>query len=757
MNDYVIPEKLRVVGTTPIRPDGHDKVTGRAKFGDDFHLPGMLHGKVLRSPHAHARIKSIDTSHASAFPGVHAVVTAADFPRITSNVIDAGEAGQIDMQDVADNCIARGKVFYDGHAVAAVAADSAHIAEEAAHLIQVNYELLEPVMDVRAAMADDAPVLHDDFLPGAFLAPTEKALPNASKLELAMGDITNGFDEADIVIEREFTTETVHQGYIETHIVTAQWGANGMVTVWTTTQGQFAIRDQLALVLEIPMSAITVIPLEIGGGFGGKDSIYIDPLAVVLSKQSGRPVKMVMNRAETLRATGPSSGTYIKARLGVKTDGTLVAAEFHGAYEAGAYSGGPVAPGVSTALTRYNIPNVKVEGYDVLVNKPKVKPYRAPGATPSNFAVETMIDELCRELKLDPVEFRLHNALKTGDQLVLGFPCPEIGGVEILKAVRNHAHYQSDIGGPNRGRGLAYGFWFGAGLPSSADLMVNSDGTVQLCSGSPDMSGTRITLAMQAAEALGIDPSDVFPSVGDTASVGYSFQTVASRTTFATGIAVYQAAQDILAQMAERAALIWQIATDNILIDCGHFVNKANTQQCFSFKELAGKLDGTGGPIAARALASPEGVGFQITAHLVDLAVDTETGKVEILRYTAFQDAGKAVHPDFVEGQIQGGTVQGIGWALNEEYFYDEAGQLKNTSLLDYRMPTILDIPDIEAVILEIPNPGHPYGVRGVGEVPIVPPAAAIANALYDAAGIRMDTLPMTPAKILDKLNSVTN
>jgi CO/xanthine dehydrogenase Mo-binding subunit len=262
---------------------------------------------------------------------------------------------------------------------------------------------------------------------------------------------------------------------------------------------------------------------------------------------------------------------------------------------------------------------------------------------------------------------------------------------------------------------------------------------------------------MQAAEALGIEPSDIFPSVGDTASVGYSFQTVASRTTFATGIAVYQAAQDILAQMAERAALIWQIATDNVLIDCGRFLNKANIQQCFTFKELAGKLDGTGGPIAARALASPEGVGFQITAHLVDLAVDTETGKVDILRYTAFQDAGKAVHPDFVEGQIQGGTVQGIGWALNEEYFYDEAGHLKNTSLLDYRMPTILDVPNIEAVILETPNPGHPYGVRGVGEVPIVPPAAAIANALYDAAGIRMNTLPMTPAKILDKLNSLTH
>jgi CO/xanthine dehydrogenase Mo-binding subunit len=267
------------------------------------------------------------------------------------------------------------------------------------------------------------------------------------------------------------------------------------------------------------------------------------------------------------------------------------------------------------------------------------------------------------------------------------------------------------------------------------------------------MSGTRITLAMQAAEALGIEAKDVFPSVGDTTSVGYSFQTVASRTTFATGIAVYEAAQKILAQMAERAALIWQIGVDEVAVDNGCFSNSKDTKQSFSFRELAGKLGDTGGSIAAQALVSPEGVGFQMAAHLVDLAVDSETGKVEILRYTAFQDAGKAVHPDYVAGQIQGGVVQGLGWALNEEYFYDKTGQLKNTSLLDYRMPTILDVPNIEAVILEIPNPGHPYGVRGVGEVPIVPPAAAVANALYDAVGIRMKTLPMTPAKILEELN----
>ncbi len=753
MNNYVLPKQFRVIGTTPVRMDGPDKVTGRAIFGGDLYLPGMLHGKVIRSPHAHARVKSIDVSRAIACPGVRAVVTGADFPAIEKNMVNIGEVGQVDIQDISDNCIAKGKVFYDGHAVAAVAADNTHVAEEAVELIDIEYEVLEPVMDTRTAMAEGAPVLHEDFLPGAFLAPTEKALPNASKLELGMGDAERGFNEADIVIEREFTTETVHQGYIETHITTARWAAEDFVTVWTTTQGQFGIRDQLSLVLQIPMSKITVIPLEVGGAFGGKDSIYVDPLAVVLSKKSGRPVKMVMNRSETLRATGPSSGTYIKARLGVKNDGILVAADLYGAFEAGAFSGGPVAPGVSTALTRYNIPNIKIEGYDVLVNKPKIKPYRAPGATPANFAVEVMIDELCEQIKIDPVDFRLGNALQTGDELILGFPCPPIGGVELLKAVKEHPHYQLKIEEPTTGRGFAYGFWFGGGLLSSAELMVNSDGSVQLCSGSPDMSGTRNTLAMQAAEALGIESKDVFAVVGDTTSIGYSFPTYASRTTFATGIAVYEAAQKILKQMTGRAALIWQLENDQVKVDSGQFVNKLDSRQQFTFKELAGKLDATGGLIAAQASVSPDGVGFQIGAHLVDLNVDPETGKVDILRYTAFQDVGKAVHPDYVTGQVQGGVVQGLGWALSEEYFYDKDGRLQNTSLLDYRMPTILDVPNIEVVILETPNPGHPYGVRGVGEVPIVPPAAAVANAIYDAVGIRMYALPMTPAAILKKMD----
>jgi xanthine dehydrogenase molybdenum-binding subunit len=751
MNKPESAPKLRIIGTTPVRPDGLEKVMGRAVYGDDFRLPGMLHGRVLRSPHAHAEILSIDTRRAEKLAGVRAVITGRDFPKPSVALVPMGEGGYFDMNDFADNVIARKKALYDGHAIAAVAADSPHIAEEALALIDVKYRILKPVMNVRDAMAPGAPVLHREFNPGAFFMRTEKVLPNASRLEIRSGDIEQGLREAAVVVEREFTTETVHQGYIESHICTAQWDGNGLITIWTTTQGAFAIRDQTSIILDVPMSRIKVIPLEIGGGFGGKDTAYIEPLAAMLARRADRPVKMVMSRAESLRATGPSSGTHMKGKLGATRDGTLVAADLRLAFEAGAYPGGPIAAASLTSVTRYNIPHVRIEGFDVMVNKPKIKPYRAPGATQSHFAVETLIDELAERTGLDPVEFRLKNAMKTGDRLILGFPCPPIGSVELLTAVKKHAHHRAPKK-KGQGRGLAMGFWFGAGLTSSAELSVNGDGTVQLCTGSCDLSGTRLTLAMQAAEALGIAVEDVVPVVGDTHSVGYTFQSVGSRTTFATGIAVYETAQKVLKQMAERAAMLWESSVDGVAFGGGVFTHQRDPKHRFTFRELAGKLDHTGGPISAQSTVTPEGVGFQLAAHLVDVAVDEDTGKISILRYTAFQDAGRAVHPDFVAGQMQGGVVQGLGWALNEEYWYDGDGRLCNTSLLDYRMPTALDVPMIEAVIIETPNPGHPYGVRGVGEVPIVPPPAAVANAVYDAIGIRLDALPMSPARVLKKI-----
>lgn len=747
------PEELRVVGTRPVRADGFDKVTGRALFGDDKHIGNMLHGKTLRSPHAHAIIKSIDTSKAQAVEGVRAVITGADFPHIEHEMVSQGEAGLADMRDISDNCMAKDKVLYDGHVLAAVAAENPHIAEEAVKLIEVEYELLQPLMDVRASMAEDAPKVHEHSFPGAFIAPTEAHLPNASRIYMANGDLEQGFAEADHIVEREFNTETYHQGYIESHITTVDWDSNDRVTVWTSTQGQFEIRDNLADVLEIPIGNVKVIPMEVGGAFGGKDRIYLDPVAALLSEKAGRPVKMSMRRDEVIRATGPSPGAHIKIKMGVKSDGTLVAADYHLAYEAGAYAGGPIFLGVIASSTRYNIPNMQINGFDVIVNKPKTRPYRAPGAPQGLFAIEQVVDELASLVDMDPVDFRIKNLTRTGDILLPGFPLAPIDTDGLLNAVKAHPHYSAKLDGPNQGRGVSYAMWFNLGAITSVRLAVNPDGTVQLSSSNPDMSGTRMTIAMQAAEALGIPVEELSANVPDSESIGFAMPTVGSRTTYSTGIVAIEAAGELLQKMAERAALLWEVEVDKVEVEEGVFSNSDNAEQKLSFKELGAKLGETGGPITVHRTASPQSFIPGVTAHLVDVEVDPETGKVDILRYTAFQDVGKAVHPDYVEGQIQGSVVQGIGMALNEEYYYDDEGHLKNASLLDYRMPTSLDVPMIEAVILESPNPGHPYGVRGCGEHSIIPPASALANAIHDAVGVRMDSMPMAPHKVCAAIN----
>ena len=754
MNDVAKNNGFNVVGTSPIRPDGLDKVTGRAQFADDFHLPNMLHGRILRSPHAHARIISIDTSAAETIPGVRAVVTGADFPPVKHELVHAGAAGIINVREMSENCMAKDKVLYDGHALAAVAADSPHVADEAVNLIKVEYELLPPVMNVRAAMADDAPVIHEDFHPGAFIAPTEKYLPNASRLQLGSGDIEQGFTEADLILEREYTAETIHQGYIEGHITTVNWDSNDYVTVWTATQGQFGLRDHLADIIQVPMSNINVVPLEIGGGFGGKERLYIDPVAAMLSKKSQCPVKIAMRRDEVFRATGPSSGTYIKLKFGVKQDGTLTAAHLHMAYEAGAYAGGPLFLAMLSATSRYNIPNIHFDGFDVIVNKPTMRPYRAPGAPQALFAVEQMIDELAGELDMDPIEFRMQNLTRTGDRLVPGFPLAPVDTEYLMETVKAHPHYRAPLTGPNRGRGLAYSMWFNIGEVSSARIQVNPDGSVTLSTASPDLSGTRISLAMQAAEMLGIDVEQVSPLVSDTQSIGFSAPSVGSRTTYSTGAVVCEVAQEILKQMCGRAALLWETDAEQVSVDRGVFSNKAEPGQSITFNELAAKMFETGGPISYQKTSSPENFIPGIAAHLVDVEVDPDTGKVDILRYTIFQDVGKAVHPDYVEGQMQGAAVQGIGMALNEEYFYSAEGHLKNASLLDYRLPTSLDVPMLETVVLESPNPSHPFGVRGCGEISIAPPPPAIANAIHDAVGVRLNSMPMAPHKVCAAINA---
>ena len=737
-----------VVGTRPIRHDGTDKVTGRALYGADYDTAGLLHGHIVRSPHAHANIRNVDTSKAEALEGVLAVVTHADFTGDADGLVDMGEGAPTSLKWLRDNVLASDKALYRGHAIAGVAAVNPHIAEEAAGLIEIDYEVLPPVITVEQAMADGAPILHADLKTKELGEETDNVSNVADHFQHKKGDTAKGFAEADVIVEREYRAKTVHQGYIEPHNATALWNADGRVHVWCSTQGAFAVRDAMAQLLELPESRIRVTPMEIGGGFGGKIPIYLEPVAALLSRKSGRTVKIVMTRADVFEASGPTCGSWSRVKIGAKNDGTITAAEVELAFEAGAYPGSPVPAGAQCALAPYDIENGTVDGYDVVVNKPKTAAYRAPGAPNAAFAVEQAVDEVAQKLGMDPIELRLKNAAKEGTRRVDGPVFGRVGLVETLEAMRDHPHYNAPLG-ENQGRGVAVGFWFNIGFHSAVDLAVNGDGTVNLTEGSTDIGGSRASIAMQAAEVLGIPAEDVHPSVVDTDSIGYTFLTGGSRTTFATGWAAYEAAQSVKRQMIERAATIWDVDVDSVQMEKGVISSATDPELSMTFKELAGQLAGTGGGISASESVNPQSFGGSFAGNIVDLEVDPETGKTDVVRFTAVQDVGKAIHPSYVEGQMQGGSVQGIGWALNEEYYMNNDGGMDNSTLLDYRMPTSLDLPMIDTVIVEVANPGHPYGVRGVGEANIVPPTPAVANAIQSATGNRLFETPMNPVAIV--------
>ena len=751
-----------VVGTRPIRQDGLDKVTGRAEYGADIQLPGLLHGKILRSPHAHARIKNIDYSRALSIPGVKAVVTSEDLVRASDRVVDIGEGEGRNVGFLSANILAHEKVLYRGHAVAAVAATSPHIAEEALAAIDVDYEVLPPVLTAEQAMAEDAPLLHPRLITqqqaGGPAGTGDDSMKQGSNIgrhfEIRKGDIDAGFREAAVIVEGEFRTVPVHQGYLEPHSATALWDNEGKLTIWSSSQGHFAVREQTARIVGVPISKVKAIPMEIGGGFGGKNIVYVEPVAAALSRKTGRPVKVTMSRTDVFIGTGPTSGTTVWAKIGATKDGRITAAQARLVYEAGAFPGSPVGGGARCIFAPYDIPNAHIEALDVVVNTPKVAAYRAPGAPAAAFAAEQVIDELCEKLSIDPLQFRLLNAAREGTRQVTGPVFGRIGCVEVLQTAREHPHYSAPLGGPNRGRGVATGYWGNGGGPSSAIASVNPDGTVSLVVGSPDVGGERVVVAMQLAEVLGISAEDVHPAVGDTDSIGFTSNTSGSSVAYKTGWACYEAGQDIIRQMRTRAAMIWDTPVENVEYKNGALRHAGDPALQITFKELAARLNATGGPIVGRATTSERRNGPAFATHIVDVEVDPETGKVDILRYTAVQDAGKAVHPSYVEGQMQGGAVQGIGWALNEGYYFSDDGQMLNATFLDYRMPTSLDLPMIDTVIVEVPHDGHPYGVRGVAELPLIPPLAAIANAIHGAIGVRMTRLPMSPDRILEALRN---
>jgi CO/xanthine dehydrogenase Mo-binding subunit len=743
------------IGKRTIRPDGEDKVTGRAAFSADFSQPNMLFGKVLRSPHPHARIKAIRLDKALALPGVKAAMTGCDlveFPWDKPAIL-----GIQDLRFISRNVMARDKALYVGHAVAAVAATSARIAAAAVKLIEVDYEVLPFVIDVDEAMQPGAPVLHAHMHREGVKAPATTSNV-ASKLEHTLGNCEAGFKAADVVIERSFRTTPVHQGYIEPHACLVSVTKEGRTTIWSSSQGHFMVRDMTAQLTGTKLSHVRAIPAEIGGGFGGKTIVYLEPVALVLSRMTGRPVKIVMTRTEVFRATGPTSGSSSTVKIGATRDGKITAVEGTYRLQGGAFPGAPIRGAVGCALAPYDIANLRVTGYDVVTNRPKVAAYRAPGAPIGAFSVECALDELARALKMDPLVLRQKNAAREGTKAAYGPVFRRIGYEDTLRIALRHPHYQTPLG-PNQGRGVASGFWFNAGGESSAQVNINEDGTVVLVTGHPDIGGSRASMVNICAEMLGIDYRNVQALIGDTSSVGFSALTGGSRATFAGGMVVGRATEQVIRILRERAAKIWKIDAEAVVWEGGQARPAGSNAGEFpplSLPEIAAKASATGGPINARSSLTTEGAAPGFATHICDVEVDRETGKVTILRYTAIQDVGRAIHPSYVEGQIQGGVAQGIGWALNEEYIFTANGALDNPGFLDYRMPVASDLPMIESILVEVANDKHPHGIRGVGEVPIVPPLAAVANAIRNATGLRLTELPMSPPKVLAALTAAS-
>ena len=736
-NDH--ERQFKVIGTRPPRPDGIEKVTGKAQYGADLNVANMLFAKILRSSHAHAKILSIDTSAAEKLDGVKAVITSKDFDKFSS--------GQ--PNNILENSIAHQKVLYDGHGVAAVAATSDLIAKSALKLIKVKYETLPHVTDVDKAMEKSAPIVNKGYV----LENVPKGYSEnvTSYFEFGHGDLEAGFAKAEKIVTRSFKTEATHQGYIEPNACLASMTPDGKADLWCCTQGHYNVRAVCAEIMGMETSQLKVTASEIGGGFGGKTLIYIEPIALALSLKSGQPVKLVMTRDEVFKATGPTVSSSMDVKIGMTKDGRITAGEAKLRYQGGAFPNGTVEMGAQSAFAAYDLKAVKTQGWNILTNRPMQAAYRAPGAPQAIYAVESVVDELCEVLNLDPLETRLKNAAKKGTLSSYGPTFDDIGLVATLEAAKKHPHYFAPIS-KNQGRGLSCGFWFNFGGDTCVTLNVNFDGTIGVTEGNPDIGGSRASISQMAAEEIGIPYEKVRTIIADTNSLGHNEVTDGSRVTFAVGLATIKAAPAAIKEMCKRAAKIWNIDEEAIRWENGSAIPAGPNAGKFdplTIEEIAAMSSQTGGPIAGHHEVNAEGAGVSFGVHLVDVEVDKETGSSKILRYTVFQDAGKAIHPSYVEGQMQGGAVQGIGWALNEEYIYGDDGKLQNPGFLDYRIPVASDLPMIEPVILEIPNPGHPYGVRGVGETSIVPPLAAISNAISRATNIRFSDLPMSPPKVL--------
>ena len=746
------PKTTRIVGKGVQRIDGAERVMGTAQYGADLSLPGTFHAKIKRSPYANAKINKINVEKAMAIPGVVAIVTSKDFPEI--ELSDQVVGGEITMtpRDQRRMQLAEETVFYHGQAIAAVAATTLEIAESAVENIDIEYEVLEPVVKVEEAVKESSPLVHDDLYTWEFAGSlSDKPSNIARRVELSRGDHIEAFKNSDLIVERRFEGGTVHQGYIEPQACTVEV-VDDHLTVHTSSQINFNLRDTLATILGREKEAITVVPLEIGGGFGGKAGLGIEFITALLAIKANSAVKLVLSREEVFRSTGPTCAHVINLKIGANRDGTLTA--FQGEYllDTGAMTGFThSATAAMTGSSHYKFSDLYIDAYDVVTNKPVAMAYRAPSGPIGNYPTEVIIDEIAEMVGMDPIEFRIKNITEEGDPLPNGLSMPVWGLKKILKAARTHPAWTDPLP-KSRGRGFAAAYWGGATLTSNAEIYANKDATFTVLTGSVDLTGTRTTMAQFAAEELQIELDQVKVGIGDTDSIGHTDGSFGSRTTLATGTAVILAARDTLDKLRTVAGKILRIDPTYVEYTDQVFSARDNQDNFIGLSDVCKSLTE---PIRGIGLSTGLPGAPTAAASIAEVEVDKMTGRSEIKRFTIFQDPGNAINPLAVEGQMQGGAAQGIGWALWEVYDIDQkTGIIENPNFLDYKMPTSMDVPSIETVIVSTPNPNGPHGARGVGEIPLVTPVGAIGNAIYNVTGVRLTETPFKPEKLLRALKA---
>jgi CO/xanthine dehydrogenase Mo-binding subunit len=745
---------LRVVGKSLPRLDAPGKVTGSAIYAADFAVPGMLHARVFRSREPHARLVHLDTRAASRVAGVRAIITAADVP-------DVRYGGAVKDETV----FARDVVRYVGQPVAAVAASTAAAAAAAVGAIEATYEPLAPVFDIAAALRPGAPLLHEAWATYAAIPILHRDGNVAQRARIAVGDVERGWAEACRVFEHRFTTAVVHQGYTEPRAAVASWDSSGQVTVWSNTQLPFEVQNTLAEILTIAPSKIRVIVPGIGGAFGGKLRVGVEHFAALLARASGRPVKVMTTSEEELTAAYPRQATVIELKTGVTRDGRLTAKEGRIYFDTGAFAGsGPGVASVATLVLAgpYRIPNLLLEGYAVYTNRTNCGSYRAPSGPQANFAVESQMDIMADALGLDPLEFRLRNIVREGDEGPTGQVLHGVGLEECLRRAADAIGWTDRRPARGRGKGLACGWWTTTGGSSGVYVKLNPDGTVALNTGAAEIGTAALTGAAQVlAEELGIDLADVSVVSADTFATPFDFGAQGSRTAFAVGNACRAAASELRRLLLAQASAHLGVPVEQLEVRDKHVV--ANGARV-SLAELARQSQQAGGGLIAHgtfvAPATPYDAkrveahvypafhSPSFHAHAVELSADEETGEVTIHRYVVAQDVGFAVNPTYIEGQIEGGVAQGLGQALSEEIAYRE-GRVLNPNLTDYKMPTALDVPSVQSILVQHASRVGPYGAKGVGEPPNIEPPAAVANALAAAVGFRATSLPITAEAIV--------